>query len=935
MNLGLYQRILLTATVPAFLIALVLTVYFTNTQVELLENQFKVRTEASAKRLANAMNYPVLSNNRNVMEKIADEALFEADATSVVVYDQNFQLMARQGRKLPSLKIHEQFSREVYIHDTKNHHRITVPIEDLYWDDVYDRQPDLIGYVEFEFSTAYLRLAIYAKLLFNIFLFIASFALMLTVAFFASRTISKPVTHMLETVNKIKDGDLDARVDGRTTGEMQALELGINSMAESLKEAYHDMQSSVDQATDDLRQTLETIEIQNIELDMARREALEASRIKTEFLANMSHEIRTPLNGVIGFTKLLRKSNLTRKQQDFVNTIFTSSEGLLTIINDILDFCKLEAGKLTLDHHKMSMRETVEDVLTMLAPAASVNKLELVPLIYADVPKTIISDQLRIKQVITNLVSNAIKFTSSGAVVVRVMFEQAKDKQTVLKVSVTDTGIGMNKEQQSAIFQAFSQADSSTARKFGGTGLGLVISKRLVEQMGGDIGLESEPQKGSTFWFTLKVEAASDSKNDIKDELSEKSILVFEPREKSRLAIEYLLKEWNVNADFAINKVDVLKQLEHKDYYAAICGVDENHEEQKLHLLIDIINNKCPTVVFNSSTDDSINAKLIEQKANLALPQPVKHKQLYNGLLTIHQNNTPAPIIIEQAPIKPKLNSDKANILCVDDNPANLKLISILLEGLGCDVIAVNSGEKAIDAFGDYDFDLVFMDVQMPNMDGVETTGRIRQLEPSSKHTPIIALTAHALAGEKENLISKGMDDYLTKPIDENQMQKAIKQWTGIEVFEVEQNQLNATEVESLEPELNPDEAMPFEGMKIFDTTDALAKAGNKLNLAQDMMNMLLDGLEEEQKNISMLLKESNNAALLEVVHKLHGATHYCGVPRLRKAAFDAETAIKQEETQKIKQLVPTLTGQIKDLITWSNEQDWNLLLELAAEDNQ
>ena len=244
------------------------------------------------------------------------------------------------------------------------------------------------------------------------------------------------------------------------------------------------MQNSVEQATLDLRETLETIEIQNIELDMARREAQQANQVKTEFLANMSHEIRTPLNGIIGFARLLGRSNLTKKQEDYIGTIMSSSQVLLTIINDVLDFCKIEAGKLMLDNRSTNLRESIEEVLTMLDPASSAKKLEVVSLFFADVPEQLVFDPLRLKQVLTNLISNAIKFTNEGSVVVRTMIEQQQGNKVTVRVSVTDTGIGLSKTQQKALFQAFSQADSSTAREFGGTGLGLVISKRLVEQMG-------------------------------------------------------------------------------------------------------------------------------------------------------------------------------------------------------------------------------------------------------------------------------------------------------------------------------------------------------------------------------------------------------------------------------------------------------------------
>ncbi len=393
----------------------------------------------------------------------------------------------------------------------------------------------------------------YKALLISLLLVIGGVLLSLAIALRLSRAFTDPVFQLNEAVAKLKEGKLDTRVYTSAGPEFEQLESGgLNDMASELSKAQAEMQQNIDQATEDLRETLETIEIQNIELDFARKEALEASRIKSEFLANMSHEIRTPLNGIIGFTELLLKSPLPpRQQRDHLNTIRKSSEILLTIINDILDFSKIEAGKLILDRVPFQLRDIVEEVMVMLAPAAHAKNLDLVPLVYNDVPDNIMGgDPLRVKQVITNLVNNAIKFTQTGEVVLRASLEDedTEHNRVTLRLSITDSGVGLSRAQQQSLFNAFSQADASTARQYGGTGLGgLAISKRLVEEMGGKIGLESELGKGSTFWFTLTPELSStgDSSSPPKEALrGGEKIIYLEHQKTTGLAVEHLLRDW-------------------------------------------------------------------------------------------------------------------------------------------------------------------------------------------------------------------------------------------------------------------------------------------------------------------------------------------------------------------------------------------------------
>ncbi len=354
---------------------------------------------------------------------------------------------------------------------------------------------DLSGVLPAQLTVEFSRQGQYLSTLENLLtLFLVMLALIMIAmvpALRFSRQLTQPISDMVSAVQRIRDGDLSMAIHTQAKGELSELETALRQMVAALADAQTELQQNVDQATQDLRETLETIEIQNIELDMARKEALKASHIKSEFLANMSHEIRTPLNGILGFTKLLDRSPMTPRQEDYLSTIHKSAESLLAIINDVLDFSKIEAGKLSLDHTPLNLHDLIEDVQTLLAPMAQERNLEQAAIIYSDVPVALLGDPLRIRQVLTNLVSNAIKFTDQGSVVVRAMLEEDRGAEAIIKITVTDTGPGLNPEAQKDLFSAFTQADQSARRQEGGTGLGLAISKRLVEGMGGEIGIEA------------------------------------------------------------------------------------------------------------------------------------------------------------------------------------------------------------------------------------------------------------------------------------------------------------------------------------------------------------------------------------------------------------------------------------------------------------
>lgn len=495
-DLGIKGRVLLLTLLPTSLLAMVLGGYFTWVQLSDMRAQLIERGQLIAEQLAPLAATALARKDTAVLNRIANEALDQPDVRAVTFLDARQERLAHAGPSMLTVApagdaSHLSMSTEL---DTTH---FLLPVLGRHHSLSGATEPDderVLGWVELELSHHGTLLRGYRSLFTSLLLIAAGLGVTALLALRMSRAINAPLELISQGVAQLKEGRMETRLPPMGSNELDELASGINRMAETLQSAQEEMQHNIDQATEDVRQNLETIEIQNIELDLARKEALEASRIKSEFLANMSHEIRTPLNGILGFTNLLQKSELSPRQQDYLTTIQKSAESLLGIINEILDFSKIEAGKLVLENLPFNLRDLIQDALTMLAPAAHEKQLELVSLVYRDTPIQLQGDPQRLKQILTNLVGNAIKFTQGGTVAVRAMLEDESDDRAQLRISVQDTGIGLSEEDQQALFKAFSQADNSLSRQAGGTGLGLVISKRLIEQMGGEIGVDRMPR---------------------------------------------------------------------------------------------------------------------------------------------------------------------------------------------------------------------------------------------------------------------------------------------------------------------------------------------------------------------------------------------------------------------------------------------------------
>lgn len=877
-------RVLLLAVIPTTAASIIFFSYFVTKQNSDIESSLTEKGNDIALQLAHASEYGIFSGNLSLLTSLVDSAYKESNVASITITDDKGKTLIQRPATQPPAPTNKKIIADNHVF-SKPITQTPISISDF--DEMDEALPSIIGWVIIEISNDLSMQRKWEAMIETLFITLAILASSIYLGTTISRRITFPIITLTNAVKEIEHGNLNIPISTYATGELLSLERGIRGMLRSIKTSHHDSQQKIEKATIELRESLELLEHKNYDLTVARQEALSASQAKSSFLANISHEIRTPMNGILGFVRLLNNTPLSSEQAEYLHTIEQSAHNLLRIINDVLDLSKVEAGKLTISKMPFNLRECIEEVMILVSPSVHEKGLEIATLFYDDTPESLIGPQDRVRQILINLIGNAIKFSDKGMITIRAMIEKKANESAIIKISVSDQGPGISEKNQQMLFNSFTQIDESNTRQHSGVGLGLSISKSLAKAMNGDIGVESRINEGSTFWFTFEC-SLPENENTLIEKgkpFDGKSVKIYDSNELSLLCISHSFTKlgFTVQEYVSIDELNnSLGKIEKTDIITYNLSVNETRNINTTFNDRGFFHTDKSLVIINSSEDDTL-ATLRTYGIKHYLARPFRTADLIGELTSITSltENIDNPDIPDASPFKESAQPsaqrrlDGFTILVAEDNPINAKFIATILKRSGAETVIVGNGQLAIDEFSARKFDVILMDIHMPVMDGVVATQKIRALEKNGQRTPILGLTAINIDNNKPKYKNAGLDDVLEKPVAVDELLHEI-------AYHVHSNELQTS----------------FHPPVITTTNNKKnsSRLGLDKNLFSTMYEMLLAELPKTKKILTEAYAEKDWITLRNEIHRFLGGMSYCDVPDLQILTIAFQKSLKLQD---------------------------------------
>ncbi len=892
-KLNIQNQLRLIALAPVLCLALLYALFY--------EHQYQLNVKQQVTRLGKAYISQLLTLEQlnhqpdgKSLQATLDMVHFNPEINEAAFYDTHGHLIASHGGHPLYYLSKEQRHMGNTPHQSLYSIQFIVPIPQTYCANLaVNPDPDAPGlqhyqgWIYLDLDKKFLLIKHYQMVLSTLAIVILCLIIGLIGHYFLAKNIYAPILRLYHNMERILRQEYDVTFDTSKNDELGIIEQGCAHLQQSYLGMTQEFNQQLEIATHDLQQSLEMLEVKNIELSLDKKKIEEKTRNKSEFLASMSHEIRTPMNGVIGFTNVLLDTQLDNLQLDYVKTIQSSAQDLLVIINDILDYSKIDAGKLHLDHIPVNLRTCIDEVVAMIAQTAHKKKIDLIPITAVSVPKTVLGDPWRIKQIISNLVSNAVKFTDVGHVLIRTYIEEEAQQHYTIVFSISDTGVGIAEKDQTTLFQAFHQVDSMPNRRHGGSGLGLVICKKLVDHMHGHITIQSESNKGAVFTVRLKLEKLLPYEHEKLQVPLAPTItaLCFDEHALHLEALCSGLSYLGVNCQAISNYEQLSATLSAQpNYDLAFIAIHPHQQETIAAWMQDLM---IPWVLVSKTYIKDYT--LLGAKALLFKP-PNIHKLnevLDTIVLKIAQSQNHTVFMVDQTPItwqdpskldtKPRIESDlpylrqllrekQARILIAEDNPISRRLLNSILKD--CAIIdTAHDGEEAILACQNQVYSAILLDLHMPKYNGLETAAKIRQQSTLHTQIPIILISANGLDLQQTDLQQAGIKLAIQKPIDEQYLLRHLLQLIA-----------------------DPKKTA-------IDWSVCVAKLSGNIPLATEFLAEFVKELHKHRVELINIFTTNDCDALEKIVHQIHGACCFCGVSALQKQASYLENKLRQAKS--------------------------------------